>query len=250
MRKRNLAAITAIVALLATTAISGPAHAKPGSVPFGAEECAALAGLEVNAKAIDLPTTGAVVTEALWVQTPANGQCRIKGSIRPVDPAAPVIGFQVNLPSNWNDRALQMGGGGLNGSLVTGLTPYRNQPPGQATPLEQGFVTLGSDGGHQGGGGAFALNDEALLNYGQQSIKKTHDVAMSLMDAAFDDQPDYFYFVGFSQGGHEAVDAAARYPKDYDGVVAGTPTYNVTMMHAGHGSIYRDALYATAVRAG
>jgi hypothetical protein len=27
--------------------------------------------------------------------------------------------------------------------------------------------------GHQGGGGSFALNDEALLNYGQQSIKKT-----------------------------------------------------------------------------
>ena len=27
-------------------------------------------------------------------------------------------------------------------------------------------------------------------------------------------------------------------------MVAGTPTYNVTMMHAGHGSVYRDALYA------
>ena len=173
MRKRNLAAAAAIAALLATTVISGPAQAKQEPAVFGAEQCAALTGLEVSAKAFDLPTTGAVVTEAVWVQATANGQCRVKGGIRPVDPTAPMIGFQVNLPDNWNSRALQMGGGGLNGSLVTGLTPYRNQPPGQPTPLEQGFVTLGSDGGHQGGGGSFALNDEALLNYGQQSIKKT-----------------------------------------------------------------------------
>jgi hypothetical protein len=244
MRKRNLAAAAAIAALVATTWAAGPAQAKQDPVPFGSAQCAALTGLELSSKAIDLPTTGAVVTEALWMQTPANGQCRVKGSIHPVDPAAPVIGFQVNLPSNWNGRALQMGGGGLNGTLVTGLTPYRNQPPGQPTPLEQGFVTLGSDGGHQGPGGSFALNDEALLNYGQQSIKKTHDVAMALMEAAYNDDPDYFYFIGFSRGGHEALDAAARYSKDYDGVVAGTPTYNVTMMHAGHGSVYRDALYA------
>lgn len=244
MRKRSLAAAAAIVALVAATWTAGPAQAKQEPVSFGAEQCAALSGLEIGQKAIGLPTTGAVVTQAQWVTSGLNGQCRVNGRILPVDPSAPYIGFQVNLPDNWNERALQMGGGGLNGSLVTAVGPYRNQPPGQPTPLEQGFVTLGSDGGHQGGGGSFALNDEALLNYGQQSIKKTHDVAMALMDAAYDAEPDYFYFIGFSQGGHEALDAAGRYAEDYDGVVAGTPAYNVTMMHAGHGSVYRDALYA------
>ena len=97
-------------------------------------------------------------------------------------------------------------------------------------------MTLGSDGGHKGVGfdASFGLNDEALLNYGQQSIKKTHDAASVLIERTYGADPAYFYFAGFSQGGHEALDAAARYSKDYDGVVAGTPTYNVTMMHAGH----------------
>lgn len=242
MRKRRLVAAATVAALLAAVWTASPAQAKQPPAAFGAEQCAALNGTEIAAKAIDLPTTGATVTQAQWVASP-NGQCRVNGVIHPVDPTAPNIMFQVNLPDNWNGRALQMGGGGLNGTLINGLTPYRNQPPGQPTPIQQGYVTLGSDGGHQGGGGSFALNDEALLNYGQQSIKKTHDVAMSLIDAAYRAKPSYFYFIGFSQGGHEAIDAAARYSKDYDGVVAGTPTYNVTMMHAGHGSVYRDALY-------
>lgn len=242
MRKRRFVATAAVAALLAAVFMASPAQAAQPPAAFGAEQCSALTGTEIAAKAIGLPTTGATVTQAQWVASP-NGQCRVNGAIHPVDPTAPDIMFQVNLPDNWNGRALQMGGGGLNGTLINGLGAYRNQPPGQPTPLQQGYVTLGSDGGHQGPGGSFALNDEALLNYGQQSIKKTHDVAMALIASAYKAKPSYFYFIGFSQGGHEAVDAAARYPKDYDGVVAGTPTYNVTMMHAGHGSVYRDALY-------
>ena len=46
-----------------------------------------------------------------------------------------------------------MGGGGYDGSLVTGLTPFTLQPANTPTPLKQGFVTLGSDGGHKGAQG-------------------------------------------------------------------------------------------------
>ena len=53
--------------------------------------------------------------------------------------------------------------------------------------------------------------------------------------------PEWSYFIGGSQGGHEALDAAARYPKDYDGVIANYPAYNVTMMHVGAVN-FRDAL--------
>ncbi|WP_158067112.1 tannase/feruloyl esterase family alpha/beta hydrolase [Tersicoccus sp. Bi-70] len=177
--------------------------------------------------------------------TESGGQCRVLGDIHPVDPAAPPIKFEVNLPGNWNGRALQMGGGGYDGTLVTGLGNYALQPDGQPTPLQQGFVTLGSDGGHEGAGfdSSFGLNDEALANYGTQSIKKTHDVAVALVRKAFKRSPQRFYFIGFSQGGHEAINAAGLYPKDYDGVVAGTPSYNVTMMHAGIGGVYAKALY-------
>jgi hypothetical protein len=200
--------------------------------------------MSIDAKKIGLPTTGATVTSAQWADA-GGGQCRVIGDIHPVDQAAPPIQFEVNLPVNWNRRALQLGGGGYDGTLVTGLGGVPLAPAGQPTPLEQGYVTLGSDGGHKGVGfdSSFGRNDEALANYGTDSIKKTHDVAMTLIKATYKKTPKFFYFFGFSQGGHEAINAAGLYPKDYDGVVAGTPTYNVAMMHAGIGSIYRDALY-------
>ncbi|MDB5439594.1 MAG: hypothetical protein JWM33_2021, partial [Caulobacteraceae bacterium] len=120
------------------------------------------------------------------------------------------------------------------GSLVTGVGAAALQPASVQDPLAKGYVTLGSDGGHKGGpgfDGSFGLNDEALLNYGKQSVKKTHDVAMALIKARYGAAPSRFYFIGASQGGHEALDAAARYPADYDGVVANYPAYNVTMLH-------------------
>lgn len=235
------------LALVATALIAAPASATPspgaGSTDFDAAACAALVGTEIGAGDIGLPTTGAVVTAANWVDE-TGGQCRVNGDINPVDPEAPPIIFQVNLPKDWNHRALQFGGGGLNGSVVTGLGSYARQAPGQPTPLQQGFVTLGSDSGHEGGDAAFALNDESLRNYGTLSIKKVHDVAIFLIDAAYGQAPEYFYFQGFSTGGAEALDAASLYPDDYDGVVAGTPAYNVTMQQFGRGLVYRDALYA------
>lgn len=252
MRRRTvLIAAFASLAILGSTlsswaAPSDGAAAHNGKAAISPKICSSLSAATIPAAQIGLPTTGAKVTTARWV-VDDGGQCRVVGDILPVDPTAPPIEFQVNLPANWNGRALQMGGGGYDGSLVTGLDAYALQPAGQKTPLQQGFVTLGSDGGHKGVGGfdsTFGLNDEALANYGTQSIKKTHDAAMALMKRTFKKSPKYFYFVGFSQGGHEAINAAGLYPKDYDGVIAGTPSYNVAMMHAGIGSVYRDALYA------
>ena len=129
---------------------------------------------------------------------------------------------------------------------MTGLTTYSNQTPASDTPLKQGYVTLGSDGGHQGKpgfDGSFGLDDEALLNFGKQSVKKTHDAAVAIISKAYGRRPDRFYFIGGSQGGHEALDAAARYPQDYDGVVAHYPAYNVTMLHLGSLNVGK-ALYA------
>ena len=56
---------------------------------------------------------------------------------------------------------------------------------------------------------------------------------MAVIKKAYGRAPERFYFIGGSQGGHEALDAAARYPRDYDGVVAHYPAYNVTLLHLG-----------------
>jgi feruloyl esterase len=215
-----------------------------------AEACGKLAGLTVPASAIGLPTSGASVASAVLVAADApknrDGEyCQVKGFIAPASPEAPKMEFEVNLPTAWNRKAAQYGGGGYDGSLVTGLGPAAMQSAGAPDPLLQGYVTLGSDGGHKGGpgfDGTFGLNDEALANYGQQSIKKTHDVAMAVVKARYASAPKRFYFIGASQGGHEALDAAGRYPADYDGVVANYPAYDVTMLHLGSWNVGK-ALY-------
>ncbi|WP_240636042.1 tannase/feruloyl esterase family alpha/beta hydrolase [Caldimonas tepidiphila] len=233
-----VAAAAAIAALLAGCGGSddpAPAVATPQ------QACESLAGLQIPASAIGLRTSGAVVQKATFVEAGAkdnvNGEyCAVTGLIIPVSAAAPNTEFQVNLPTQWNAKALQMGGGAYNGTLVTGLGKAGLQPDTVARPLKQGYVTLGSDGGHKGGpgfDGSFGMNDEALLNYGKESIKKTHDVAMAVVKARYGKTPARFYFIGNSQGGHEALDAAARYPADYDGVVANYPAYNVTLLHLG-----------------
>jgi feruloyl esterase len=235
-----LAAPLCALAAAALTACGGGGD-DPAPVLSAQDACTALRGLALPASAIGLPTSGAVVQTATLVAADASGNtlgeyCAVKGLILPVSAAAPNMEFQVNLPSTWNDKAVQLGGGGLNGSLVTGLGAAGIQPSTVQPPLRQGYVTLGSDGGHKGSGGfdaTFGLNDEALLNYGKESIKKTHDVAVEIVRRRYGRAPARFYFVGNSQGGHEALDAAARYPADYDGVVANYPAYNVTLLHLG-----------------
>ena len=217
-----------------------------------ASACTALQGLTIPASAIGLPTSGAVVQAAIAVgaadQGNVNGDfCKVTGVVKPQRAGSPNLEFEVNLPLSWNRRALQMGGGGYDGTLITGLTPFTLQPPNTDTPLKQGYVTLGSDGGHRAAGpgfdGSFALDEEALANYGKESVKKAHDAAMAVIKKAYGGAPERFYFIGGSQGGHEALDAAARYPQDYDGVVAHYPAYDVTMLHLGSLNVGR-ALYA------
>ncbi|MGH8260376.1 MAG: tannase/feruloyl esterase family alpha/beta hydrolase [Steroidobacteraceae bacterium] len=214
-------------------------------------DSASLQGFTIPASAIGLPTRGAIVETAVAVpaSAPHNADgdfCKVTGIIRNATRSKALFEFEVNLPDAWNGRALQMGGGGYDGSLVTALGPYTLQLPGEATPLKRGYITLGSNGGHRGGpgfDGRFGLDDEALLNYGKESVKKTHDAVMAIIRKAYGRAPRRFYFIGGSQGGHEALDAAARYPDDYDGVVADFPAYNVTMLHLGSWNVGL-ALYA------
>lgn len=226
------------------------------SAALSRETCASLQGFSIPATAIGLPTTGASIESAAFVvasdKDNKNGDfCKVTGIVKPHHAGSPNLEFEVNLPASWNRKVLQMGGGGYDGSLVTGLTPYTSELPTSDTPLKQGYVTLGSDGGHKGKpgfDGSFGLDDEALINYGKESVKKAHDAAMAVIKKAYGSAPARFYFIGGSQGGHEALDAAARYPQDYDGVVAHYPAYNVTMLHLGSLNVGR-ALYADGGKA-
>ncbi|MBA2590611.1 MAG: tannase/feruloyl esterase family alpha/beta hydrolase [Alphaproteobacteria bacterium] len=211
------------------------------SAPALAFDCTALTGTAVPKSAIGLPTSGAVVASASLVTDPRNGTyCKLTGGIKPVDTSAPDILFQVNLPEHWNGKALQFGGGGLNGTVVTGERSVFPDPA-VPMPLSQGYVTFGSDSGHKGTGadGSFGLNAEALNNYLGAHLKKTHDLAMALIQRVYHARPRRSYFMGSSTGGREALLAAERRPGDYDGIISVHPAFDLQLLGAANMSAAR-----------
>src|SRR5690606_33078026 len=158
----------------------------------------------------------------IWVaaagETPAH--CMVSGLLEPVDTCATArpIRFGVALPAEWNGRSIQMGGGGMNGSVPALAGGF-----GGPSNLSNGFATYGSDSGHANDDVEWTLNDEAIRNLGYMQMKKTHDVAMVLIERAYGERPAYNYYVGGSQGGREGQMVAQRYPEDYDGVLSTVP---------------------------
>ena len=200
------------------------------AVPVPAR-CTELAGETVPSDLIGLPTRGALISTAVLIPASYPGNrdgryCRLLGTIRALDDHTPDIRFEVNLPSRWNGRALQLGGGGYSGELVSGTGPVPYSP--DAAPLALGYATFGSDSGHIGTSGRaeFALDDDALVNFGFAHLKKTHDVALALITLGYGRPPDETYFAGGSTGGREGYTIIERFPDDYDGVIADSPAIN------------------------
>lgn len=221
----GLAAGAAAVALLSACA----GDPRPPGDPYTV--CNALQDHTVAPGRIGLPSGEARVESAHW-SGDAPAFCRLIGTIAPLDPRAPKISFQVNLPVDWNGKALQYGGGGFNGVLITGLAPLRDAPNGAPTPLAQGYATYGTDSGHQASSypptevAAWALNDEARTNFAYASYKKVKDVAVQLATDFYGRGPGKVYFFGGSEGGREGLTMAQRFPADYDGIVSVVPVIN------------------------
>jgi hypothetical protein len=207
--------------IFAAAAFAAPARADQAS-------CEALRQRAIPRESITLPVSAARIVSAEFIgaagQLPAY--CKVLGEMGPIDPKAHAILFQVNLPEAWNEKAVQYGGGGMNGTLIEGLLPLRVQKPDTPLPLAQGYVTLGTDSGHPVGqpdAQVFMLNEDELTNYAHAAYKKTYDAARAVMGMRYGKFPRRVYYYGGSEGGREALSGVQRYPKDYDGVVAAVP---------------------------
>ena len=212
--------------------------------PARADEvsCAGLKSQPVPVTAISLPVSAVKIASATYVADAVgtNAFCKVIGEMAPMDPTSWPILFEVNLPTKWNGKAIQYGGGGTNGVLINGLERLRDAPPGTLTPVEQGYVTFGTDAGHpvlKPDSQAFAVNDEAVTNQAYASYKKVHDLAVHLTKTYYGQAVRRMYFFGASEGGRESLLAVQRYPSDYDGAVAIVPAFTWTAQHLGH---YRE----------
>ena len=207
------------------------------TTPQVAKSCADLNGMVIPAASIGLPTTGATVTSATVIAAAGTGNtavgeyCKVLASITPVDATAPSIKFQLNLPTNWNNKAMMFGGGGFDGSIPGVGGNVGIGPSDKPTPLQRGYATFGSDSGHQAGAlgsqdHLFGLSDEAERNFGGDAIKKTRDAAVAIIFARYGQNPTKSYFQGGSTGGREALAAIQRWPADWNGAIALYPAWN------------------------
>lgn len=136
-------------------------------------------------------------------------------------------GIEMRLPANWNRRLLVQGGGGLNGVL----NPAFGTVSGAPSALARGFAVVSNDGGHRGRNAVdarFGVDQQAKLDFAYQAVERTTRETKGVIQRIYGSKPDYSYFMGCSTGGREAMMSAQRLPLEFDGVVSGNASFNLT----------------------
>jgi len=181
--------------------------------------------------------TGTVITAA---STVAGGtvvsnismpeHCLVTGKmnerVSAVDGGTYYIGFQMRLPKNWNGRFFYQANGGTDGAVSNAVGALGGGPVTSA--LSKGFAVLSSDAGHQSQTTPFfGLDPQARIDYGYNAVGQLTPMAKNLIKKVYGKAPDRSYLGGCSNGGRHALVAATRYGDMYDGILAGSPGYNL-----------------------
>ncbi|MGC0361980.1 hypothetical protein RKD25_009355 [Streptomyces sp. SAI-124] len=243
LRTRRLAALAAMMMSAGAIQVlgAGPATATTPAEATHATtvpRCSALEQMTIPAWAMSLPTTGGRVTSTAVMTSLVSGvtveYCQVGVDLHPVDPSAPEIKMRIDLPYDWNRKAMMFGGGGYNGTIpdLTQNVPFG--PKDQPAPLARRYATFAGDSGHQQSpaavpslDGSFGVNDEALSNFAAgDALKKTRDASLFLIRQAYGAHPAEIYFAGGSTGGREALVVAQRWPRAFDGVISAYPAWN------------------------
>lgn len=206
-----------------------------------AAECAEIADFAIPGGNVEITTSTHVAAAAAAPQPGRPGytgivpaHCRVEGAIdRRIgqDGVPYAIRFALALPDEWSGRFLFQGGGGLNGSVQT---PVGAQAAGDTPALVRGFAVVSTDSGHQGAvfDDAFFADQEATLNFLYAANGKVTVVAKQIVAAYYERPAEHSYFVGCSTGGREAMIMSQRFPRYFDGLVAGAPA-----MRTGHSNL-------------
>jgi feruloyl esterase len=169
--------------------------------------------------------------------------CRISGSYETNPQTGKTANFLATLPANWNGKYLQLGCSGacgvllMNDAVAPPITITAQGYPGQI--IEKGYASFGNDLGHQSTGPALSMTWAAkgpgqgvtdfLYRADQVMARMGKDFTKAFYAQASGTKAEISksYFNGCSQGGREALVAAARFPEEFDGIIAGSPAVNI-----------------------
>jgi feruloyl esterase len=198
-------------AVCATLALSSPAFAAAGS-------CESLSALKLPDTTITMAQS--VAAGGFSAGAGGGGEgfktvpafCRVAATIKPTSDSD--IKVEVWLPaSGWNGKFQAVGNGGWAGSISY---------PAMARAVREGYATSSTDTGHTGPSASFALgHPEKLIDFAYRSLHEMTAKGKAIVNAFYGSDAKRSYFNGCSTGGRQALNAAQRYPNDFDGIIAG-----------------------------
>jgi hypothetical protein len=211
-----------------------PARAAELPIVAPAMECGQLLGVDFN------DTEGAPFRLDTAAVVPAGagvGQayCRVTGNI------AAQVHFEVHLPvAGWTQRFAMSGCGGYCGAVSV---PAQLAEGFGCMRFESGEMVVAShDAGHvrktsaatPNTPGPFADglwaagNPDALVDFAYMGVHKATLATKALINAYYGRAPKFSYYIGCSDGGRQGLQEAQRFPKDYNGIIGGSNTNDVT----------------------
>jgi feruloyl esterase len=213
---------------------------KSASLMMAAAICLAVPAMaHAETRCEDLAKTvlpHAEVTKATTETYSGKTLCKVAVASHPTQDSNILLEVWIPVGEAWNGKFVQLGNGGFSGRV----------PSGQLRAMAaQGYATAGTDNGHQspvGTSAAWALgHKEKIVDFGWRSLKETTDIARALIAAQKAKGPARSYFYGCSDGGREALMEAQRFPRDFDGIVAGAPANYMSQLF-GLGAAQHQAL--------
>jgi feruloyl esterase len=141
------------------------------------------------------------------------------------------VKFHVRMPTAWNGRFLFQGGGGTNGMLGNATGGVQLGGP---TALDGGYAIVSTDTGHDNainndparqGTVVFGYDYQARLEYAEKALDSVATTAKRIVRAYYGHRANRNYFFGCSNGGREGMVFAQRFPRQFDGIVAGAPAF-------------------------
>ncbi|MGR4863146.1 tannase/feruloyl esterase family alpha/beta hydrolase [Caulobacter sp. LARHSG274] len=256
----------AIVAGVAVATASVLAFSASSQTPQPDAQAVALQSVcqPQSAQAIASGIEGGVTVQQLTIDpkhsggvrfVPAKGNlpayCQISGAFVTNAKTGKTAQFLATLPANWNGKYLQIGCSGHCGNFAVSnaagsvITISTQGWPGQI--IAKGYASFATDEGHIGmDGGAWAVkgpgqvDEDAITDYLYRAQKVLAHMGKAFTTAFYAKangaprEIQRAYFSGCSGGGRDAFVAAAHFPEEFDGIIAGSAyTLAPTAMHVG-----------------
>jgi hypothetical protein len=200
---------TAIAVAMGLPCAVHRANASPVEAP-PATECEALARVDFSG-IVDAPTQ-MMSAETIEVKRELPAYFKVKGYV------TPPVEIHLALPSPWNGKLIELGSvGEIHDEACNSV-------------LRRGYACVTSDMGMKSDL-SFYNNLQANVDNGFRAAHVVSLAGKAITEKYYAGRLQKAYFMGCSVGGRQALVEAQRFPWDFDGIIAGAPPVNQTMVY-------------------